>query len=63
MTTKKNKAPTISAAQQAASMLGKRSYKARLKRFGIERLQAIARKNGKLGGRPPKASPKAKGKG
>ena len=35
MTTKKT------AAQQAASMLGKRSYKARLKRFGIERIQAI----------------------
>jgi hypothetical protein len=37
---------------QAASALGKRSYKVRLKRFGLERLQEIARENGKLGGRP-----------
>jgi hypothetical protein len=34
------------------SWLGKRSYEARLKRFGIERIQAIARENGKKGGRP-----------
>jgi hypothetical protein len=40
------------AASSAASVLGKRSYKARLERFGIERLQEIARENGKLGGRP-----------
>ena len=40
------------AASQAASLMGKRSYKARLERFGIERLQEIARENGKLGGRP-----------
>jgi hypothetical protein len=32
--------------------MGKRGYKARLERFGIERLQEIARENGKLGGRP-----------
>ena len=31
------------------SWLGKRSYKARLERFGLERLQEIARENGKLG--------------
>jgi hypothetical protein len=37
---------------EAASALGKRSYKVRLKRFGLERLQEIARENGKLGGRP-----------
>ena len=37
---------------EAASALGKRSYKVRLKRFGLERLQEIARQNGKLGGRP-----------
>ena len=36
------------------SWLGKRSYKARLERFGIERLQEIARENGKKGGRPKK---------
>ena len=39
---------------EAASLLGKRSYKARLERLGIERLRANARENGKLGGRPPK---------
>jgi len=39
-------------ASNAASVLGKRSYKARLERFGIARLQEIARENGKLGGRP-----------
>ncbi len=38
--------------EQFASWLGKRSYKARLERLGIERLQEIARENGKKGGRP-----------
>jgi hypothetical protein len=37
---------------EAASLMGKRSYEARLKRFGIARLRQIARENGKLGGRP-----------
>jgi hypothetical protein len=37
---------------EAASALGKRSYPARLDRLGLERLQEIARENGKLGGRP-----------
>ncbi|MSO19877.1 MAG: hypothetical protein EXQ56_05330 [Acidobacteria bacterium] len=46
--------------QKFTSWLGKRSYKARLKRFGIERLQEIARENGKKGGRP-KGSGKKKG--
>ena len=36
------------------SWLGKRSYQARLRRFGIERIREIARENGKKGGRPPK---------
>jgi hypothetical protein len=36
------------------SWLGKRSYKVRLERLGIERIQEIARENGKKGGRPPK---------
>ena len=40
------------------SWLGKRSYKARLERFGIERIQEIARENGKLGGRPKAAGRK-----
>jgi hypothetical protein len=39
---------------QAASLMGRRSYQARLRRLGIERLRVIARENGKLGGRPPK---------
>ena len=36
------------------SWLGKRSYAARVNRFGIERIREIARENGKKGGRPPK---------
>ena len=43
------------AVSEAASLMGKRSYRARLERFGIERLQEIARENGKKGGRPLKA--------
>jgi hypothetical protein len=34
--------------------LGKRSYKSRVARLGIERIREIARENGKKGGRPPK---------
>ena len=34
------------------SWLGKRSYKSRLERLGLERIQEIARENGKKGGRP-----------
>jgi hypothetical protein len=44
---------------EAASLMGKRSYRSRLKRLGIERIRAIARENGKLGGRPPKKERKA----
>lgn len=44
--------------QEAASLMGRKSYRARLHRLGIERIREIARANGKLGGRPPK-----KGKG
>jgi len=36
------------------SWLGKRSYEARLQRFGIMRIREIARENGKQGGRPTK---------
>jgi hypothetical protein len=39
---------------KAASLMGQRSYRARLRRFGIERIREIARENGKKGGRPPK---------
>jgi hypothetical protein len=38
----------------AASAMGKRSYQARVKKFGIERIRQIARENGKKGGRPRK---------
>jgi hypothetical protein len=38
--------------QKFTSWLGKRSYKVRLERFGLEHLQEIARENGKKGGRP-----------
>jgi hypothetical protein len=48
--------------QQFTSWLGKRSYKSRLKRLGIERLREIARKNGKLGGRPRKTTKRKKGR-
>ena len=37
-----------------ARWLGRRSYAARVERLGLKRIQAIARKNGKKGGRPPK---------
>jgi len=43
------------------SWLGRRSYKARLERLGLERLQEIARENGKKGG-PPKGSGKKQAK-
>lgn len=48
------------AVSKAASLMGKRGYKARLERFGIERLQEIARENGKLGGRPKGTGKKQK---
>jgi hypothetical protein len=40
--------------KEFTSWLGKRSYKARLERLGIERIREIARENGKRGGRPAK---------
>ena len=43
---------TKNAASEAASVMGKRSYEARVERLGIERIQEIARENGKKGGRP-----------
>jgi hypothetical protein len=47
----------------AASMLGKLSYKARLKQLGLERIQEIARVNGKKGGRPKGSGKKQSKKG
>ena len=43
-----------SSVSKAASLMGKRSYRARLQRLGIERIREIARQNGKKGGRPRK---------
>ena len=40
--------------QEFTSWLGQRSYRARVKRLGINRIREIARENGKKGGRPPK---------
>ena len=40
--------------REFTSWLGKRSYEARVERFGIERIRQIARENGKKGGRPPR---------
>lgn len=48
--------------QEFTSWLGKRSYRARLKRLGLTRLQEIARENGRKGGRP-KGSGGMRGKG
>jgi hypothetical protein len=45
---------TKSDIQRFASWLGRRSYKARVERFGLKRIQEIARENGKKGGRPRK---------
>jgi len=37
------------------------AYKSRLERFGLERIQEIARENGKKGGRPKGSGKKQKG--
>jgi len=44
------------AISEAAGLMGKRSYAARLERMGIERIREIARENGKKGGRPKKGA-------
>jgi len=44
--------PTHSELRQFTSWLGKRSYRARVERLGIQRIREIARENGKKGGRP-----------
>lgn len=46
--------------QLFTSYLGKQSYKARLKRLGLKRIQEIARENGKKGGRPKGSGKRAK---
>ncbi|MGH3181677.1 MAG: hypothetical protein ACRDOE_07205 [Streptosporangiaceae bacterium] len=45
--------------REAAAWMGRKSYRVRLEKFGIARLQQIARDNGKLGGRPRKQSKEA----
>ena len=47
-------------ASKAASLMGQLSYRARLKRLGIERIREIARQNGKKGGRPKGSGKKGK---
>jgi hypothetical protein len=54
---------TKSEIREFTRWLGKRSYKARVKRFGMERIQEIARENGKLGGRPKGSGKKQAEKG
>ena len=46
--------------REFTSWLGKRSYKSRLDRLGIERIRQIARENGKKGGRPKGSGKKEK---
>ncbi len=43
------------AVREAASWMGRKSYRVRLERLGLERIQEIARENGKKGGRPKKS--------
>ncbi len=54
---------TKSEVRQFTSWLGKRSYKARLERLGLERIQEIARENGRSGGRPKGSGRKQTKKG
>ena len=49
--------------KQFTSWLGTRSYRARLEKLGIEKLQEIARENGKKGGRPKGSGKKQARKG
>ena len=44
----------VQQASQAASLLGKRSWQARLERFGLSRLKEIAAKVGRANARRPK---------
>jgi hypothetical protein len=52
---------TKSEIKRFASWLGRRSYKARVERLGLKRIQEIARENGKKGGRPKGSGKKHKG--
>lgn len=46
---------------QAAAAMGRRGYRTRLARHGIEAIQATARENGRLGGRPRKDAAEKRG--
>lgn len=48
---------------EAASLMGRRGYRVRLERHGIERIREIARENGKKGGRPRSGGGKKQEKG
>jgi len=47
---------------EAASAMGKRGYRTKLEKRGLEEIQETARNNGKLGGRPKGSKAKAKAK-
>jgi hypothetical protein len=51
---------TKSEIRSFTSWLGKRSYRARVERLGLERIQEIARENGRKGGRPKGSCKEAK---
>lgn len=42
---------------EVASWMGRRGYRVRLAKYGIERIREIARANGRKGGRPKKQPP------
>jgi hypothetical protein len=46
---------------EAARLLGKLSYAARLKKYGAKKLSKMGKRYGKLGGRPPKKGKPGKG--
>jgi hypothetical protein len=46
---------------EAASVLGRRGYKTKLEKLGLEKIQKTARVNGKLGGRPKGSRNRHKG--
>jgi len=50
---------TKTARSQAAAVLGRSSYRARVRKFGMDRIREIARQNGKKGGRPRKSEKEA----
>ena len=45
---------------EAAAAMARKGYKRRLELYGLERIQQIARENGRKGGRPPKSAKEGK---